>query len=355
MFRTAAAPERSGDGGRHRVNRAAAWALVLALAGSVAAAAGEQPRCGDFRANPAASIVDCDRVLSAGGLTARHEGLAHIGRASAYAALGQYAAAERDFERGIALYPAYAHAFSNRGAMYLDLGDHARALADLDHAIALDPRTHHAYINRASVHYELGDYEAAIADYTREIELNPKYALPYIGRGGARTYTGEPELAIADIDKARELGLETAWGYNARGNAHRLLGDLEPAERDYARALELDPVKVDAHLNMGDMRFFAGDLDAALDSYETAAVLNADDPADTATAHARRAEVLKKLGRTEEALAAFEASFEAGGADQIVAAQEYLAGAGHYDGPANGVYGPQLKQAVTACLGDPEC
>jgi len=85
------------------------------------------------------------------------------------------------------------------------------------------------------------------------------------------------ELAIADIDKARELGLETAWGYNARGNAYRLLGDFEPAERDYRRAIELDPAKVDAHLNLGDTRFFAGDLEAALASYETAALLDADD------------------------------------------------------------------------------
>ena len=197
MFRTAAAPERSGDGGRYRVSRAAALMVLLAFwvpAPAAPAGAGDV-RCGDFRSDPAASIIDCDRLIAGGGLAARHEGLAHIGRASAHAELGQYAAAERDFERGIELHPAYAHAFSNRGAMYLDLGDYARALADLDHAIELDPKTHHAYLNRASVHYELHDYEAAIADYTREIELNPKYALPYIGRGGARTYTGEPELA----------------------------------------------------------------------------------------------------------------------------------------------------------------
>ena len=63
-----------------------------------------------------------------------------------------------------------------------------------------------------------------------------------------------------------------------------------------------------------------------------------------------RAHVVAALGRPQEALAEFERAIELGGADLVRAYQDALAKHGHYRDAADGVYGPQVRAALVACL-----
>ncbi len=63
-----------------------------------------------------------------------------------------------------------------------------------------------------------------------------------------------------------------------------------------------------------------------------------------------RAHVLAALGRQSEALAEFERAIELGGADQVRDYQEALAKHGYYAGANDGVYGPEVRAALVACL-----
>jgi tetratricopeptide (TPR) repeat protein len=73
------------------------------------------------------------------------------------------------------------------------------------------------------------------------------------------------------------------------------------------------------------------------------------DPGEPATIDTR-AHVLAALGRPQEALAEFERAIELGGADLVRAYQDALAKHGYYRDAADGVYGPQVRVALVACL-----
>ena len=63
-----------------------------------------------------------------------------------------------------------------------------------------------------------------------------------------------------------------------------------------------------------------------------------------------RAHALAALGRWGEALAAFEKAAELGGSAYVRAYQNALAKRGLYGGRVDGVYGGEVRDALTACL-----
>ncbi|MFQ5567944.1 MAG: peptidoglycan-binding protein, partial [Paracoccaceae bacterium] len=63
-----------------------------------------------------------------------------------------------------------------------------------------------------------------------------------------------------------------------------------------------------------------------------------------------RAHVLAALGRRGEALAEFERVMQLGGANWVRSYQGALAEHGYYRGAIDGVYGPEVRAALVACL-----
>jgi tetratricopeptide (TPR) repeat protein len=196
-----------------------------------------------------------------------------------------------------------AGAHNNRGSAHRDLGDDERALADFNAAIKLDAGSPYLYINRGNALLKSGELKGAIADFNAAIYIDESAILAVIGRGNAFLRQGQPAQAIVDFNRAVTLDPRSPTPVYRRAIAHARLRHIEEALADYDKAIDLDP---------SDWSFWNGrcwfrategvDLDLALKDCDEAVRLN---PKSTAAIDSR-AFVFLKLGRLEEALAAYD-------------------------------------------------
>ena len=171
-------------------------------------------------------------------------------------------------------------------------------------------------------------------------------AWAYNNRGNANASLGEYGRAILDYGKALQLDPDDAFAYNNRGVAYGNLGEYRRAIEDYDQALRLDPGYAHAYNDRAWALYLVGRNAEALSDVDRSLSLDPGEPATIDT----RAHVLAALGRPQEALAEFERAIELGGADLVRAYQDALAKHGYYRDAADGVYGPQVRVALVACL-----
>jgi tetratricopeptide (TPR) repeat protein len=188
---------------------------------------------------------------------------AYHNRGVAYAGLKQYKRAIADFERALRLDPEDAGTYNNRGAAYFRLHQDQRAIADFDRALGLDPDYARAYNNRGLVYADLKQYERAIADFDRALGLDPSLALTYFARGVANVGLGQYQRAIADYDLALRLDPNFAAVYYERGSLNGSLGQYQRAIADYDLALRLDPNNALAYSGRGQAHAELGNQAAA--------------------------------------------------------------------------------------------
>ena len=64
--------------------------------------------------------------------------------------------------------------YYNRGLAYANIGEYQLAIRDYDKVIELDPEHAEAYCFRGLAYDNLGDYRQAIGDYDKAIESDPE-------------------------------------------------------------------------------------------------------------------------------------------------------------------------------------
>jgi tetratricopeptide (TPR) repeat protein len=109
------------------------------------------------------------------------------------------------FTRALAIKPAYAGAFAERGVAYSMLGKTEQALADFDQAITLLPDVAGFYFVRAQALERSGAFERAVADLDKAMELDPRVAAFFALRGRINAALGRHDVALADFSHALEL------------------------------------------------------------------------------------------------------------------------------------------------------
>jgi tetratricopeptide (TPR) repeat protein len=87
----------------------------------------------------------------------------------------------------------------------------ANLLENLTQAIALAPANAYLYYNRGNAYVQCLDHQQAIVDYTKAIELDANLAEAYYNRGLAHMALKHSNEATADLSKAGELGLYAAY------------------------------------------------------------------------------------------------------------------------------------------------
>ena len=147
----------------------------------------------------------------------------------------------------------------HRGLRSFEVGDYADAISEYDKAIALDPAYAEAY-NQRGVARRRGfrDAQGAIADFTRAIELKPDYAQAYNNRCLAWNLLRDWQRMAEDASKAVDLDPSYGAAIVNRGIAHQGMGDYEQALADYSRALRVDPHGrdgLDAYFHRGDLYY----------------------------------------------------------------------------------------------------
>jgi TolB-like protein/DNA-binding winged helix-turn-helix (wHTH) protein/Tfp pilus assembly protein PilF len=145
-------------------------------------------------------------------------------------------AAEREFNRAIALAPSYSCAHEDRAIFLASVGRRSEALAEIAKIDQLDYGFSSAS-TESQTYYALRNYPALIEASKRGLLLDPKDSRQHYFLGAGYEGTGELQQAIAEFQKAVQLsdgslrpGVALAHAYSAAGKkaeAEKVLHDLE--------------------------------------------------------------------------------------------------------------------------------
>jgi TolB-like protein/DNA-binding winged helix-turn-helix (wHTH) protein len=147
-----------------------------------------------------------------------------------------WAAAEREFKRAIALAPNYSCAHEDH-SLFLGLLDRrSEALAEVTKSLEIDHSPGSA-LTESGVYYQLRDYPALLEATRRGVLSNPKEWMEHYYLGVGYEGTGKKLEAVAEYQKALELSggdqdaaasLAHAYvGIGKRAEAEKILRDLD--------------------------------------------------------------------------------------------------------------------------------
>jgi predicted Zn-dependent protease len=216
-------------------------------------------------------------------------------------------------------------------------GDLDLQIEKLGESIRAQPASAELHLRRAELHRAHEDWPAARSDYLRARELDPALAETDLGLGRVELAAGRPEESRRRLDLYLQARPDSAPGLVERARARHALGDDGGAVRDYDRGLALWEVPRPDHFiercrfarPLGFDRALAG-LDEGLRRLgplvtlleeavrletEAGRLEQALARVDLVLASLprkdrwleRRGHLLSRLGRSEEATAAFEA------------------------------------------------
>ena len=138
----------------------------------------------------------------------------------------EFAQANEEFERALALAPGNARVLSAYSRHAADLGHTAAAIAATHRAVALDPLNFHVHRTVGIALLQARQYADAIAAFRTAITLQPDYVRNYALLGGAQYELGEFEAARSSCEIAAADGL----GQSCLAMVYRKLGRQAEAE-----------------------------------------------------------------------------------------------------------------------------
>ena len=184
---------------------------------------------------------------------------------------GNYPAAVKAYERGLAVEPENVELLNSLGFALFQQGKSKEAVVALEKAIAIDPKHAKAHNNLALAAIDSGEIEVAEAHYRESLAIKPQPAI-----------------------------------YNDLGFVLERQGLTDEAVEAYRKALELDPKSATAHYNLGSSLARQGKYAEAESHLRIALKLSPN-----AQTHTGLGIVLSELGRADEAVANLEAAVEA--------------------------------------------
>jgi Flp pilus assembly protein TadD len=177
---------------------------------------------------------------------------------------GNYPAAVRAYERGLAVEPNNVELLNSLGFAQFQQGKSQEAVAALEKAVTIDPKHAKSHNNLALAYIDVGELELAEAHYRESLAIEPRAA------------------AI----------------HNDLGVVLERQGLLEEARRSFQEAVTLDPKSASAHYNLGSVLARSNQLPAAERQLRIAVKLKPD-----AATHTGLGVVLWELQRADEAVA----------------------------------------------------
>jgi serine/threonine protein kinase/Flp pilus assembly protein TadD len=200
-------------------------------------------------------------------------GLAEAHASQAFAKLyydWDWAGAETDFERSLALNPKYPTARQWYAQHLITSGRSDEAAAQIRQSAELDPLSLIIQTTLSLISYYAGRYEESVADAVRTLDLDSNFGVTYRALGLAYLQLGRYEEAIASLRKAVSLSHFTTMLTANLAHAHARAGDRAAA---LAILAELRRASVDGYVSPYDLAWIHIGLDdraAALDALEDA-------------------------------------------------------------------------------------
>lgn len=139
-------------------------------------------------------------------------------------------AAERSFDKSIALSPSFSCAHEDRALLMALMGKRDEALAELEKVKQLDPGPISAAVESA-VYLQLRDWEHLLEWSQVRLASNPNSSDVHSDLGIAYEGTGKLPEAIAEYEKAVELSGGDPRVVASLGHAYAMIGSRAEAER----------------------------------------------------------------------------------------------------------------------------
>jgi tetratricopeptide (TPR) repeat protein len=151
-------------------------AFMLATAGAMAQDTKiEDSKADDLKGcdggSPDIRIAPCTALIDAPDTSPAVRARAFFLRGVAYAQLGRFQRAIRDYGEAIRIVPQYPMALNNRADAWLRLGEPAQGLADIEQALAVNPQEPLYNTTRGEIAQAIGDRDGAIRDHEAALAL----------------------------------------------------------------------------------------------------------------------------------------------------------------------------------------
>jgi len=210
----------------------------------------------------------------------------------------------------VALDDSLPIAHSSLSWAYAGKQQYDQALAEGERAIALDPNNADSYTHQAQALIFAGRPEDALRLMEQAMRLNPRYPPWYLFElGWAYRMTGRYAEAVATLKEAISRGpyflpahvnLASSYLWQWVAQQSSAAQTLKPAVAAVQRALALNDSFHSSHIVLGFIYLYQQQYEQALVEMERAVELAPTE----AGSYAFLAEVLSRMGRTEDALAA---------------------------------------------------
>jgi len=187
----------------------------------------------------------------------------------------------------LALDPADADAYFQRGLAHAYLRNFPGALADFDASLQVDPSHGSSLEARALLKWithsaSTGDPSGALADYASALALDlpaiePPLEEPedfFAARGSQKFKRREFSAAVVDFGKVILLRPDQSYAYQERARARRGARDYTGAMEDFEKALELNPDRHWLLKELGELCLETHDVEQALAYYQRCAAAN---------------------------------------------------------------------------------
>jgi tetratricopeptide (TPR) repeat protein len=279
------------------------------------------------------AVQDCNVVLDrlSEARASNHSLLAeaHLERARALGALGEFDAAVNDYAAAVRLAPEMIEAYLEQGLLHNEQGWYVQAKQAFELVYLLDPGNAAALGGLGDAHLALGLNRPAASNYLNALELEPKNAAAHLGRATALLRVGRLDRwrrnfddadeefrgAVSHGDEAVRLDPDNPWAYGELGRAFRALVAYDQAAAEFERACQLAEAPAVLAVLLGEraetLRLWGAlvadetRMRLALELVQQAIGLDAG-PGDRAWLHQLQGKALVLLGADQGALAAFD-------------------------------------------------
>ncbi len=129
---------------------------------------------------------------------------------------------------------------------YAASGDFAHAQEQYEKAFAADPANAYSHADFAFLLAEHGDRQRALTELQNAVKLNPSVAALHVDVGWMAEAQGNLKLAETELQKAVELSPHHAGLWSHLGQVEEHLGNSQGAKLAYGEALSIDPKANDA-------------------------------------------------------------------------------------------------------------
>jgi protein O-mannosyl-transferase len=167
--------------------------------------------------------------------------LAHYNLAETLSALGRSDEAVAEYERALAIHPAFARAQSNLGSLLLLQGQTDEAISHLQKAVEINPRLVGAHNNLGSALLRRGKVDEALGHLRLAVELDPGLASAHNSLGNILVAKGQDDEAMTHFQQAVKLRPDFARAHCSLAAALLRKGQVSEARAHYDAALAAQP------------------------------------------------------------------------------------------------------------------